>query len=280
VQPGSLLVVQEQGDRRVLELLELPGTGRRDREAGPAQRAKHVGGRVRIEAFVVQGVAQPPSEVLEKHGACAERRPRPQELTEHSVVDVGPPRQTGMLHLGSGEGTGALGSEKQAQASRVRGGAHRVLLAAELRDHPRRIRSVVDKVRHPLPEVEVEERRPVRLTFARGLRRRTLIPRVRRRRREFASRGESGAPEDRVREAEINAPLDADPGIEEFRIPGARVVPHPPCRAEGRNLHCAGQIGGLDNHAGIREGPPAFRRRRRGHEGGTVRQRGDDDPVS
>jgi hypothetical protein len=216
-QPRELLVFEERLDGRMRELLELPRPRRRDHEPGHPQCLQQVGRRIGIEAGRLERGAQSRENGVEQRRALPVLRSWPEVRGEHVVVGGGTPREPGEPDLRRDERAGGFRREQQAEACRVGRSRDRLALQRELRQGVLGGRD--------LRFDEVEERM---LLSSLGSLRRGLVPRGPVGSSEHRRRGERRIAQDRVREAKVDAALDAHTRREKRGIPATRVVPHPP----------------------------------------------------
>ena len=119
-QPRHLLVLQQRGDRRVVDLLELPRAGRGRGQPGQAHRPQQLDGGVRVDLAHPEGSADLRGLRLEERRAEAGSRTGPEELGEQTVVLDDVPRNPREGHLCCDERPGRLGGEQQPQPGRLR----------------------------------------------------------------------------------------------------------------------------------------------------------------
>ena len=179
---------------------------------GPAQRGQQLGPRVGVEPRGVEGVAYLGRQLVELLRPGAAGRPRPEQLGEQALVDVGAPRHPGVRHLDRDEGARRLGRQQQTEPRGLGRRRHGGQLPGVLDVGPQVLGRVVDREQgrvggraRPEP-VPVLRLLPVQQPPVHG-----------------------GRPTQQVvAQPQVVAAADAHPGRQQRRVPPGGVVPHPP----------------------------------------------------
>jgi hypothetical protein len=205
----------------VVQALDLPAAGGLQPDPGRGEGLGHAGGQVGADA-AAEGGGDLVGEFGEAAGLAAARVPLAQQLGEQPAVDVGPPGQARVVHLGGDQEGGGLGGRQQPHPVGVGGGGVAPGLVGVDRE---------EGVQGERGGLRVEQR-GLRAGLGGTLRRIggygcPLEPRPGGGRRAGLAGAALVAEEQQLGGFDVVAPLDPDPGGEQAGVHGRGGPPHP-----------------------------------------------------